>query len=316
MQRTDCAVPRPQVEKVDNRLARLAGDQWGVVTLDELRTCGFSKDEVTTRVHTGHLHRLHRGVYAVGHPNPPLEGRFLAAVKACGPTAALSHFSAAAHYGLVDWDGRHPEVTVTGTTQPRHAGIRVHRTQAADVRRHRGLPVTSPARTLVDLASTFTDRALKRVVREALGHRLTDVPTLVAALAGLAPRAGSGRLAALLAAGVPTRSELEDVVLALILDGGFEPPDVNVPLTVAGRRVVPDFRWPAHRLVVEADGAAWHDNPVARADDAERQALLEAAGERVVRITWAQAVRQRPQTLDRLRAAGVPDGCRLDLSPR
>ena len=79
---------------------------------------------------------------------------------------------------------------------------------------------------------------------------------------------------------------------------------------IDGRRIVPDFRWPAQRLVIEADGAAWHDNPLARADDAERQALLEAHGERVLRVTWSQAVSRRTQTLARLRAAGAPAGDR------
>ncbi len=236
----------------------------------------------------GHLHPLHRGVYAVGHPNPPLQGRFLAAVKACGPTAVLSHFSAATHYGLIAWDDRHPEVTVTGTATRRHHGIRVHRTHvldAEDVAHHLGLPITAPARTLADLAATFTAPALRRIVREALAQRLVDVPALITTLDRLGPRRGSARLTRVLANAAPTRSELEDVVLDLILQGGFAPPDVNVPLNLHGRRVVPDFRWPAERLVLEADGAAFHDNPLARADDAERQALLEAAGERVLRVT-------------------------------
>jgi Protein of unknown function (DUF559) len=134
----------------------------------------------------------------------------------------------------------------------------------------------------------------------------------LAALERLGPRRGAGRLAALLATGPsPTRSELEDVVLDLILAGGFAYPDVNRPLRLAGRRIVPDFRWPAEHLVVEADGAAWHDNALTRTDDADRQALLEAHGERVLRITWRQAVTARGRTLARLRAAGAP---RLQLS--
>ena len=99
---------------------------------------------------------------------------------------------------------------------------------------------------------------------------------------------------------------LEDIVLDLLLTGGFVHPDVNKPLVVDGRRIIPDFRWPEQHLIVEADGAAWHDGKVAREDDAERQALLEAAGERVVRVTWAQAVAQRAQTLARIRTAGAP----------
>ena len=93
----------------------------------------------------------------------------------------------------------------------------------------------------------------------------------------------------------PTRSVLEDIVLDLLLAAGFEHPDVNKPLILSGRRVVPDFRWPRQRLVLEADGAAWHDPTL----DAERQALLEAHGERVLRVTWEQARHSGPQRHDR-----------------
>lgn len=101
-------------------------------------------------------------------------------------------------------------------------------------------------------------------------------------------------------------SELEHVVLELILDGGLAHPDVNVPLALGGRRVVPDFRWPAERLIVEADGATWHSGAAAEEADAERQALLEAHGERVERVSWHQAVAEPAKTLDRFRQAGAP----------
>ncbi len=91
-----------------------------------------------------------------------------------------------------------------------------------------------------------------------------------------------------------------------MLAGGLARPDVNVALVLSGRRVIPDFRWPREHLVVEADGAAWHDHKLAREDDAERQALLEAHGERVVRVTWDQAVAKPSQTLSRIQTAGAP----------
>lgn len=98
----------------------------------------------------------------------------------------------------------------------------------------------------------------------------------------------------------PTRSELEDLAPDLLLRGGLPHPDVNRPLIRCGRPIVPDFRWAAQRLVVEADGAAWHEGKLAREDDAERQALLEAGGDRVLRITWEQAVRRPAQFLVRV----------------
>jgi very-short-patch-repair endonuclease len=283
----------------DKEVARRAARQWGVLSLAELQECGLTPRAVSRRVRSGRLHRLHRGVYAVGHRNVPLNGRFLAAVKACGPTAVLSHYSAAALWGVVVWDGRPIEVTVASTARRKHRGLRIHRTQNPERTRRAGIPVTPPARTLIDLAATLPFKPLRRAVRQAQALRLVSL----AELAG----ARSRTLAEILAAGpAPTRSELEDAVLELMLRGGLQRPDVNVPMTLAGRTVVPDFRWPGERLVVEADGREWHDNRLAREDDVERQALLEARGERVVRVTWRQAVARPQETLARIRAAGAP----------
>jgi very-short-patch-repair endonuclease len=294
----------------DVRVAALARSQWGVASLADLLACGISRDAVTTRVATGRLHRLHRGVYAVGHTHLGFEARLLAASMACGPTAAVSHFSAAALLGFVEPDGRYPEVTVVGTTARVHRGIRVHRTRSLapeDLVRHGPLTLTSPARTIVDLAGALDPAALRRITRQAQSLRRTSTREILAALDRLRPRRGSRTLARLLTNGpAPTRSALEDVVLDLILSGGLQVPEINTPLVIAGRRVIPDFRWPEQHLVVEADGAAWHDGAIHREDDAERQALLEAHGERVLRITWSQAVAARAQTLARLRAAGAP----------
>jgi hypothetical protein len=171
---------------------------------------------------------------------------------------------------------------------------------------YRGIKVTSPARTLLDLPSVMSFAPLRRAVRQALSLRLVSVEDLVALLARGRGRRGMKKLARIVATAAPTRSVLEDVVLDLIARGGLEPPDVNVPLLLNGRRVIPDFRWPDARLVVEADGAQWHDNPLAREDDAERQALLEAHGERVIRVTWRQAIASPAETLGRLHSAGAP----------
>jgi very-short-patch-repair endonuclease len=275
----------------------------------ELRACGLSDKAVAVRVRNGWLHRLYRGVYAVGHPNPPIEGRFIAAVKACGTGAVLSHYSAAALFGFVQWDDRFPEVTVPGSTTRRHQELRVHRTttlSAPDVSRHRGIPITSPARTLADLATMLDYRSLRRTVRQAQSLRRVQLRDLVEMVGRLGRRRGVQNLTRILATGpAPTRSELEDIVLDLILNAGFRRPDVNVPLRIDGRRIVPDFRWPECRLVVEADGAAWHDSKLSREDDAERQALLEAHGERVLRVSWKQAVSRPAETMARIRAAGA-----------
>jgi very-short-patch-repair endonuclease len=281
-----------------------------VLSFDELRACGLSADAVASRVRNGRLHPMHRAVYAVGHDNPPLEGRFLAAVKACGPNAFLSHYSAAALWSLVPWDDRYPEVTVPGPGSRAHRGVRVHRSAVladGDITRHRGIPVTSPTWTLLDLAAVVDGRSLRRAVRGAQALHRVQIHQLVDVLRRAGPRRGVIALRRIVATGAaPTRSELEDAVLDVILQGGLEHPEVNVPLRIAGRIVIPDFRWPRERLVIEADGAEWHDNAVARADDAERQAVLEAYGERVVRVTWQQAIARPGQTLARMRSAGAP----------
>jgi very-short-patch-repair endonuclease len=223
----------------------------------------------------------------------------------------LSHYSAAALWAIVRWDDRHCEVTVIGTRLLRQTGLRVHRTrvlEARDFTHHMGIPVTTPARTLLDLASILTYRSLRRAVRQAQSLRLVNVTQLNETLGRSGRRRGVRTLRQILATGpAPTRSELEDVVLDLIVRGGLAHPDVNRPLLIDGRRVIPDFRWPEQKLIVEADGATWHENALARADDAERQALLEAHGERVVRVTWSQALTQPSKTLARLQSAGVPD---------
>jgi hypothetical protein len=307
-------VVRPTAEQFARRpdvhVAALAARQWGVVSVAELRACGLSDDAIATRVRNAGLHPLHRGVYAVGHANPPVEGVFLAAVKACAPAGVLSHFSAAAAWAFVEWDGRLPEVTVRRSRTPRHPHLRAHRTTRLDERdisTWNNMPITSPARTIIDVAGQLSDGRLRRAVRQAQSLKLVSLEELADALRRYPRRRGIPRLARLIAASpAPTRSALEDLVLKLMLDGGLEHPDVNVPLVAGGRTVIPDFRWRGPRVVVEADGAAWHDHKLAREDDAERQALLEAHGERVVRITWNQAVARPSETLARLRAAGAP----------
>jgi hypothetical protein len=164
-------------------------------------------------------------VYAVGHPGLPLRGRFLAAVKACGEGAVLSHFSAAVLFGLVRWEDRYPEVTVARRGTRRVTGVRVHRTrwlEARDVTCRDAIAVTAPARTLLDLGATFTHTALRRATRQALALGLVDVPALLDVLARAERRRGASALARVLADGpAPTRSMLEDVVLDLIVGGGL-----------------------------------------------------------------------------------------------
>ena len=310
----ESALPRPDAEELqarpDVRVSWLAARNWSVLSVRELHACGLSDDAISVRVRNGRLHPMHHGVYAVGHAAPPLEGCFLAAVKACGEDALLAGVACASHWEMMRWDFRLPEVLVAGRCAPRHPEINAHETNflpPEDIRVHRGLPVTSPVRTLLDLAAILDHKRLRRAVRQAQSLGLVDLVELARRLRGPGPQRGRAKLRRIIATGpAPTRSELEDVVLDLLLEGGIAHPDVDVPLFLEGRKIVPDFRWPAQKLVIEADGAAWHDNQLAREDDAERQALLEAHGERVLRVTWEQAIARAPQTLRRAVEAGAP----------
>jgi very-short-patch-repair endonuclease len=280
-------VKRAQVDKPSTRVAQLAARERGVLTVAELRACGLSRDAIRTWVRNGHLHEKHRGVYAVGHREISVEARWLAAVKACGPDAVLSHYAAAALWGLVRWDGRPPEVTIPTTQRRAHPGMRVHRTAHLERTLHNGIPVTSPLRTLEDLSSMLPFKPLRRAVREAYFLRLITTKELATAK--------SRALRKIAADIAPTRNDLEDAVLDLIKQAGFEDPDVNVALG----EYVPDFRWAHRQLIIEADGAQAHDHDLARADDARREARLE---HRVVRVSWKQAVLEPSRTLARLRA--------------
>lgn len=285
-------------------MAGLAAREHGVLSLDELCDCGLSNDAVERRAERGHLRRLHAGVYLVG-ATLTRDGRWLAAIKACGPDARLSHFSAAAALGLVAWDGRAPEVTVPGPGTRVVRGVRVHRGAIAPHERVRrnAIPMTTAVRTACDLAAILDERALRRAVREGLSLGRFTVTQLRRTHRKRGARRGSARLARVLAAAEPTRSELEDAVLDLALAAIPGRPEVNRPLRLGRRRVIPDLRYPALRLVIEADGAAFHDDALARHDDAERQALLERHGDRVERVTWADAIQRTGATSERLCAA-------------
>lgn len=283
-------VQRGQVTTpADLAVAKLAAGQWGVVTYRELRACGLSLKAIEVRVARGNLHPLYRGVFAVGHRNLTQDGRFLAAVKACGTQAVLSHYSAAALHDLVKWDGR--PFDITAPSKHRHPRITAHRSKTIERVVVKGIPVTPKLRTVIDLARVAHDRTVKRALRAAKFTPL-ELERLPRTIIDLGAE--------------PTRSPLEDRVLDLIVGAGLERPLVNAPYRLPARTVYPDLRWPRLRLIVEVDSHEWHDDPLARLDDVQRQAELEAHGERVLRVTSAQ-MQQPPMVLARLRAAGVPD---------
>jgi predicted transcriptional regulator of viral defense system len=167
---------------IDRAIARLAANQHGVVSVDQLRAIGLDLDAISYRVRVGWLYRVHRGVYAVGHPHLTVEGRWMAAVLACGQGAVLSHRSAAALWGMLPSQPGFPEVTVPGHGgRRRREGIRLHRSISlypAHATLRLGIPVTTPARTLADLRRCATPDELREALRQAerRGYRSATGP--------------------------------------------------------------------------------------------------------------------------------------------
>ena len=283
-------------------MAELARRQHGIVSTSQLRSLGLTWDDIAYRTRTGRLHPIHRGVYAVGHRHLTETGLFVAALLAVGPGATLSHASAAALWGIRPQGRGSIDVTVARRVKPRR-GVRIHAVRAlppSDVTRHMGIPVTTPARTLLDLADVLPRRALARAVHEAEVQRLVTHEALWRQVEQTRGRRAATVLAGVLAEGpAPTRSELEDRALALFREHGLPKPRINVH--VAGIEI--DFLFPFARVIVEVDGARYHDTPFARRNDADKQARLEAAGYRVIRLTWDQVTRRPAQTAARINRA-------------
>jgi hypothetical protein len=313
-------VRRPETDKAadspDVRAVRLAADQNDVLSARQLGACGLGRDAIAVRVRRGQLHRQYRGVYAVGTGVLSTRGLLTAAALACGDAAILGHFAGAAWHEMLPWEDRAVDVILTrGGGGRGQRGIRLHwnRVDQRDVWRRDGVRVTSPARTVLDLAAVLEPWPLRRMVRQALGDRKLSLSQL-AAVVDRAPRhRGAPAVRALIADGfVATRSDLEDLGHDAVRSWKLPAPEpeVNPRLVLDGRPVEPDLLWRDARVVVELDSRTWHDDPLAREDDADRQALLEAHGYRVLRITHHQLTADAARSRARLVSAlGAPGSC-------
>jgi hypothetical protein len=294
---------RIQVEPVqihgphpDRVIAALAERQHGVVARSQLIARRLTRSMIEERIASGHLVRLHRGVYAVGHTHLRREGHWMAAVLAVGPGAVLSHRDAAALHEVRFSNS--PLIDVSTPGQRRVPGVRVHGRRvlaAEDVTVVRGIPVTTVARTLVDLAAILPQDRVTKALAEADRLRKLDVRALHAALERTRGRRGPGHAkltAALdeLAANEPpfTRSELEDRFLALCKAHGLPRPLTNVWL---GSLEV-DALWPAAGLAVELDGYAGHSGRRAFQRDRDKGNDLVTEGYAVLRFTYADVTRR------------------------
>jgi very-short-patch-repair endonuclease len=286
----------------------LADRQNGVVGYDQLIALGYGPSAIQRLVVSGWLQRIFKGVYAVGRSKLTRQGHWMAAVLACGPDSLLSHFNAAALWGIWDTNQRKIDVTVMAKRASR-ARIRVHETSilhAEDTTVHHGIPVTSVARTFLELAAHLNATRLRKAVDEAARQRILDLRAIDRAIGRSPKRRGAAKFQEIISDHRPppdARSRLEIEFWEAIRDDPAIPtPQVNV--LVAGIEV--DFFWPATRLVVELDSRRYHMGPHEFENDRIRDAKLLRAHCRTLRVTDARMHHDRAQLLDDVRALSTP----------
>jgi predicted transcriptional regulator of viral defense system len=242
----------------DRAIAAIAARQQALITRGQLVGLGVGRGAIENALARGRLHRIHRGVYALvaSAALPPLAAE-RAAVLACGDRAVLSHHSAAAVWRIQPAVAGDVDVTVVGTeTGRRRAGICVHRVASIhprDVLRHSGIPITSPARTLLDIAPQLSERSLERAFDEALVRKIISPGAVKAVLARYPQRPGAARIRVLTRPDrmtTATRSKGEEHFLAMARKARLPAPEVNVTLG----RFQADFLWRRERIVLEVDG--------------------------------------------------------------
>jgi very-short-patch-repair endonuclease len=292
---------------LDARIAALTSLQHGVITRRQLVNQGLTRSMVDIRVNSRRLVPMHHGVYRLGSLVGPLEPplcRVMAAVLACGPGAVASHLSAGVLWRLLRAMTLHAavHVTIAAGDRGRRPGIRRHRARtlgAEDVAVVDGVPVTAPARTLVDLAGGVRARTLEQAIAEAERLDLVDRQALAAALSRAPHSKGATLMRKLIAddAHVPfTRSSAEEQFLALARRADLPLPETNVRV---GEYEV-DFLWRSERVVVEVDGFTFHSSRPSFETDRQRDARLAVMGFRVVRVTWRQLTKEPHAVLVRL----------------
>ncbi|HWT90458.1 MAG TPA: type IV toxin-antitoxin system AbiEi family antitoxin domain-containing protein [Solirubrobacterales bacterium] len=278
----------------DRSLAALAERQYGVVGRRQLVEMGWSEGAIQKRIRGGRLHRLHAGVYAVGHRLIPREGRWMAAVLASGPDAVLSHWSAAALWMIRPNLRTRIDVTVPHRSRSSKL-IRRHISQVPDDERtvEEGIPVTSVPRTIFDLAATEDVDVVKELLREAEYRRLWDrlsLPDLINRYPGKrGVRKVQAALERLKEEPVGRkRSPLEKRFAPFLRHHRLPLPRFNDWIDLDDKRYRVDCHWPGTGQIVELDGWDGHGTRSAFRDDRARDRRLRVAGYAVTRITWNQ----------------------------
>lgn len=288
-----------------------------MVTHRQLIALGIRGSAVTRRVKTGRLQRIYRGVFAVGHTPRTAEARWIGAVMASGRGAVLSHLDAAALWRIYDGGGAQIHVTTASRSSRKVPGIQVHRARRLDpddVTVRNGIPVTTVARTLVDLTDLLGSDRILRAVREAEFLRLLDLEALDAAVQRARGRRRLGALHMAMAAHTPgqiVRDELEHRFLELVRAAGLPFPETNVRIRVRGRLYEIDCLWREQRVAVELDGRAAHARTMAFENDRARDAALNAFGLRPLRFTWRRVTRESAEVIAELEDTLAQAGARV-----
>jgi len=292
----------------DREIALIAKPQHGLISLDQLRGLGMDRKTAHKRVELGALHQVHTGVYSVGHSPLSRESRFMAAVLACGPSAVLSHRSAAVLLRLRKDSHTWIDVTAPNRRGRIPMGINAHRDgslRPADRTSTRGIPCTNVSRTLLDLAAVVPVWELRKAISEAEVLRILDHAAVRQLIKRSRGRRGVARLRMVMDEIHPqtkrTRSDMEIDFLRMCERADLPQPEVNVKLEVGGRRVMPDFLWRDAGLVVEADSRRYHDTGSAFQSDRKREQQLQLAGWRVSRCTWEQIEREPRRLAETIR---------------
>lgn len=280
---------------MDDTLASTFAGQLGLITTEQARRSGLSRDAVRHRVDRGDWDRVLPGVFRLRGTPTTWEQDVLATVLAAGDGAFASHFTALSLWGYEQFDGRPIELTVPLERRPRTHGVVVHRSgtvDEADVRHVGAVPVLSAARTLVDVSARFDDEVLGRLVDDGLRRRVVSLSGLHAVARRL-PTIASGRsprqMAAVLArrtAGFhPGDSELETRVLRALTDAGLPEPVRQHRVRIGGRTYFIDLAYPAERVAIEVDGFEYHRSRTDFDRDRVRQNDLVGANWIVLRFT-------------------------------
>jgi very-short-patch-repair endonuclease len=270
-----------QARTVEQKLDWIASRGHGVVTRSRLFAAGVSAEEIRHRLQTGALLREYRGVYRVGHRAPSVEARYMAAVLACGAGAALSGRAAGHLWGVLK--GRPPRPEVTAPTERKVPGVKTRRSQNVKTTTWRGIPATTVAQTLVDLAAELDEEDLARAVHEAEVQHRTRPALIEAVLARRTTAPGAAKLKEVLRGNVRvTLSKLESRFLARLKAAGLPLPLTNKP---AGSKRV-DCRWPEKRLTIELDSYRYHHSRHAWEQDRRREREAHARGDDFRRYTY------------------------------